>query len=311
MKKKALLGIILGLLISVTSYSCDKDGKTGIVEDNGIWISADQKSTNGITEEVFNDILDRIEVLYGPILEGFNAKLDVSRNWSDGTVNAYARQMGSTWQISMFGGLARHETITADAFTLVACHELGHHIGGAPKKSSWRGSSWASNEGQSDYWGAMKCLRRYMEEDDNEEIVANMEVDELAAEKCNQLYEASPNDNAICIRSAMAGLSLGNLFKALRRSTVPLEFDTPDQNVVTATNHNHPAPQCRLDTYFAGSICDKSYGDVVSQSNPNQGVCTRSEELEMGERPLCWYKPTAGNEPRPTPDPEPTPDPSV
>ena len=79
------------------------------------------------------------------------------------------------------------------------------------------------------------------------------------------------------------GLSLGNLFRALRRSTVELKFDTPDPNVVSQTNHNHPAPQCRLDTYFAGSICDKSYDDVVSQTNPNQGVCTREAELPVGQ----------------------------
>ncbi|MAW07329.1 MAG: hypothetical protein CME61_03490 [Halobacteriovoraceae bacterium] len=292
MKKKTLLGVFLGLLMSANSYSCDIDGKTGIVEDNPLWITADQKSLNGITEETFNEILDKVEDLYTPIIEEFGATLDVVRNWESGTVNAYARQIGTSWQISMFGGLARHETITADAFALVACHELGHHIGGAPKKASYWGSSWASNEGQSDYWGAMKCMRRYMEDDNNEEIVANMEVDEYAREKCTGLFESNPNELAMCIRNSMAGLSLGNLFRALRRSTVELKFDTPDPNVVSQTNHNHPAPQCRLDTYFAGSICDKSYDDVVSQTDPNQGVCTREAELPVGARPLCWYKPS-------------------
>ena len=34
MRKKTLLGVFLGLLMSANSYSCDIDGKTGIVEDN-------------------------------------------------------------------------------------------------------------------------------------------------------------------------------------------------------------------------------------------------------------------------------------
>ena len=72
-----------------------------------------QKSLNGITEETFNEILDKVEDLYTPIIEEFGATLDVVRNWESGTVNAYARQVGTSWQISMFGGLARHETITA------------------------------------------------------------------------------------------------------------------------------------------------------------------------------------------------------
>ena len=83
----------------------------------------------------------------------------------------------------------------------------------------------------------------------------------------------------MCIRTH--GFKFRKPFRALRRSTVEFKFDTPDPNVVSQTNHNHPAPQCRLDT-FAGSICDKSYDDVVSQTDPNQGVCTREAELPVG-----------------------------
>lgn len=291
MKKNILLSLILALIASLPVMSCDEKGTTGIVEDNQLWISTDAKSISTITEEEFNSILDRVEELYTPIISAFGATLDIERNWTDGTVNAYARQIGSTWQISMFGGLARHETITGDAFALVACHELGHHIGGAPKKSNWLGGSmWASNEGQSDYWGAMKCLKRYMENDDNIAIVSNMQVDEHAKITCEANYN-SENDVAICIRSAMAGMSLGNLFKALRRSDVPLQFTTPDPNVVTSTNHNHPAPQCRLDTYFAGSVCNRGYEETVSQTDANVGTCNRAENYESGLRPLCWYAP--------------------
>ena len=73
-------------------YACDQQGTTGIVEDNKLWISADQKSATGITEEEFNSILDRVEELYTPIIEEFGATLNVDRNWENGTVNAYARQ---------------------------------------------------------------------------------------------------------------------------------------------------------------------------------------------------------------------------
>ena len=71
MRKKTLLGVFLGLLMSANSYSCDIDGKTGIVEDNPLWITSDQKSLNGITEETFNEILDKVEDLYSPIIEEF------------------------------------------------------------------------------------------------------------------------------------------------------------------------------------------------------------------------------------------------
>jgi Zn-dependent protease with chaperone function len=54
----------------------------------------------------------------------------------------------------MFGGLARDPLVTKDGFSAVICHEIGHHIAGAPRK----GFSWASNEGQADYFATTKCL---------------------------------------------------------------------------------------------------------------------------------------------------------
>ncbi|MBT3586547.1 MAG: hypothetical protein HN509_16685 [Halobacteriovoraceae bacterium] len=278
------------LLNSTNVFSCDQHGTAGIVEDNNLWIGTDAKSVSTVDEKTFNKILDDVVAIYAPIIAEKGKTLDMIRKWDDGTVNAYAQQTGNTWKVSMFGGLARHETITADAFALVACHELGHHLGGFPKKSSWWGSSWASNEGQADYFGNMKCFRKYAESDDNIAVVESMNIDATATKACKANF-ANAEDVAVCQRGAMAGLSLGNLFRALRRLETPLKFETPDPKVVTATNHNHPAPQCRLDTYFAGAICDKDAYTDVSDSNAATGVCTRSNEYSKGIRPLCWYKP--------------------
>lgn len=286
---------ILALLIMIASYSnaCDVHGVTGIVEENNLYIPVGQESVGGLTEADFNQIIDKVEAVYAPILANeFNATLEVERNWTDGTVNAYASQSGSTWKVAMFGGLARHETITKDGFATVVCHEIGHHIGGAPKKKSWWGSSWASNEGQADYFGTMKCLRRVMQNDDNESIVSNLEVPAAVEKSCSENFTTS-NEIAMCKRGAMAGLSLANLFKVLRKLPNDLEFTTPDARVVTKTDDNHPAPQCRLDTYFQGALCTKDFTSDVDQNDANTGTCTRSEEMTSGIRPLCWFKPSA------------------
>ena len=66
-----------------------------------------QKASQLLLKKRFNSILDRIEEMYTPIIAEFGATLSVARSWSDGTVNAYARQLGSTWEIAMFGGLAK------------------------------------------------------------------------------------------------------------------------------------------------------------------------------------------------------------
>jgi hypothetical protein len=289
MRKGIQLTLTVLMLAWGTSFACDINGTSGIVEDNDLLIPVGAKSVGEVTETKFNAILDKVEAIYAPVIEAKGKKLQVIRKWKDATVNAYAQQTGNVWKISMFGGLARHDAITADAFALVACHELGHHLGGFPKKRSIWSSSWASNEGQSDYWGNMKCLRKYMEKDDNTAIVAQMTIPSEATKRCQANFN-NADDLAMCQRGAMAGLSLGNLFKALRRLTTDLKFDTPDRSVATATNHNHPAPQCRLDTYFAGALCERDAYTDVSNTNAATGVCVRGS-YDDGVRPLCWYKP--------------------
>ncbi|MDD0852720.1 hypothetical protein HBN50_06410 [Halobacteriovorax sp. GB3] len=289
--RKMILATLVAALFNTQALACDVHGKTGIVEDNDLYIPAGMKSNGGITQEEFNTVIDKIEAIYAPIIEAKGKTLKVVRKWDDGTVNAYARQMGSTWEVHMFGGLARHETITADGFATVVCHELGHHLGGAPKKSSWwGGSSWATNEGQADYFATMKCLRKYMEKDNNEEIVANMDIPAVATQKCMDNFKAQ-EDITMCQRGAMAGMSLAGLFKALRNLDKDLDFATPDTKVVTSTDHNHPAPQCRLDTYFAGALCEKDHYSDVDDRDASIGVCTRRDNYVDGIRPLCWYKP--------------------
>ncbi len=290
--RKGFLALMMATFLTVPAIACDEHGVTGIVEDNNLYIAVGEKNTNGLTEEDFNDVISKVEAIYAPIIEEMGKKLIIERNWTDGTVNAYARQSGNNWHVAMFGGLARHETITRDGFASVVCHELGHHLGGAPKKKSWWSSSWASNEGQADYFATSKCLRKYMETDDNITMVNNMDVPATATAACEKNF-SNESDVAMCLRGSMAGMSLANLFRALRNLTTELKFDTPDSNVVSSTNDNHPAPQCRLDTYFNGALCDVDHYTDVDQSDAKIGTCNRVDGYNQGVRPLCWYKPVA------------------
>jgi len=291
MIKGSVLSLVASMMLAISpSFACDEKGTTGIVEDNNLYIPANVKSINSITEADFNDVIDKVSAIYAPIIAAKKRKLVVERKWDDGTVNAYAQQQGTTWKVSMFGGLARHEAITKDGFTYVICHEIGHHIGGAPKKASWFGSSWASNEGQADFWAGAKCMKKVFEKEDNISLMATMNVPSEVKTACSENFN-NAQDVAICERGSMAGLSLGNLFKALRKLRTPLSFSTPDANVVTKTNDNHPAPQCRLDTYYQGSLCDVDPYADVSKSDANLNICSRANGDKLGNRPLCWYKP--------------------
>ncbi len=292
MKKTAQgLALVLALAITVPGYTCTEDGTEGIVPENDLSIPVNAKGVlSGITEEKFNQVIDKVEAVYAPIISSMGARLRIERNWTDGTVNAYASRSGNVWNVAMFGGLARHNTITEDGFALVVCHEIGHHIGGAPKKGGWFGTTWASNEGQSDYFATLKCLRKAFLNDNNEEVVAQMNVPEALTASCAAVYP-NRDEQLICIRGGMAGMSVSRLFMALRNSTLEPDFTTPDTRVVTTTDHNHPAYQCRLDTYYQGALCDIADSVDVSDSDEKVGTCNLTTGQTIGVRPRCWLKP--------------------
>ena len=286
---KNILIILFLSLFASQIYACDENGNSGFLPENDLQRPVDSKLKNSMTEEKFNSIIDRVDTHYSPIVNSLGGKLAWNRKWNDGTVNASAQRFFKTYKVNMYGGLARHELVTDDAFAMVVCHELGHHLAGAPKVAGTWLMKWASNEGQSDYFASLKCFRRTYESDDNVALMANISVPQTVTDKCSAAY-TQDNDRALCMRIAMAGQSLANLLGSLR-STTEISFDTPDSNQVTRINDKHPAAQCRLDTYFQGALCDKRINEDVDNKDPLLGTCNRSQGYTIGTRPLCWYKP--------------------
>ncbi|MBI3549816.1 MAG: hypothetical protein HY078_12330 [Elusimicrobia bacterium] len=265
----------------------------GILPENDLRIPVGSPFARGITEVEFNSILDAVERVYAPIVAAQGAKLVMNRDWKDDTVNAYASREGKEWHVSMLGGLARHEAITGHGFALVACHEVGHHLGGFPKKEmpdideADKYLSWATNEGGSDYYANLKCLRRVLP------VLKNAAVDPTAARACAGAYGADAAARAACETSAMAGLSLATLMQRIASEANPPKFDAPDPRIVDKMNDAHPPAQCRLDTYFQGALCSKPLTEEVSDVDAAAGACTAKGRSRSGLRPRCWYKPPA------------------
>lgn len=276
--------------------------RDGFLPRNSMKISVMNRA-NGMTEERFNDIITKVESFYRPVVAKQGATLTFEREWSDDTVNAYASRSGNQWIISMYGGLARHEAITEDAFTLVACHEVGHHLGGAPR---YRGQ-WAANEGQADYFGTLKCLRNVFLGDDNVSIARSLNVPATVVRQCESSYGDAASI-ALCERSAMAGRSTAELMRVLNNSS-PIDFTTPDPTQVSATSDAHPAAQCRLDTYLNGAVCQVSKDEPLSDTDATVGTCSEERSFRIGVRPRCWYKPEDSGNPNPNPSPSPPPAP--
>ena len=261
---------------------------------NNMKIAVGSLEDKGITRKQFDAVMDQAEALYAPVIAARGGHLVLKRLWDDNTVNASAQQNGKEWVLNMYGGLARHATITQDGMALVVCHELGHHLGGAPKYGD---TDWASNEGQADYFANLKCLRRMFTAPGASAFTRPKGGDEATARAGCEAAWKSASERTLCTREAMAGMSVTSLFRVLRNQTVLPKFDTPDPIVVTEMQDGHPDTQCRLDTYYAGSLCTRGVGDGLSETDPAQGTCMPAGGQTVGYRPRCWYKPGADGVP--------------
>jgi len=241
------------------------------------------QSNTGISESAFNKVLDDFYKVYAPVAKEKGYKLSIKRKWSDSTINASTTREGSTWVINAYGGLARHELMTEDAFLMVMCHEIGHQMGGYPAQS------WASNEGQADYFATMKCFRKMMLSGAVKNvryIRTNTEV-----EKACSVQHKSYDEIAMCKKGAMVGYTLASVLNSLSNGSTKINFNTPDKTEVIKTNNRHPKAQCRLDTYYAGAVCGVHYSEEFSPESPINGACAEEKGDTFGVRPRCWYKP--------------------
>ena len=245
-------------LVAATSAFASSEMRS-FAPDNDLWQEDNLESIPHVTEELFNKVIDAALTVYNPIAKENHESLKVNRRWTDSTVNANCRRSGGAVEINMYGGLARRDEVTPDAFALVLCHELGHAYGGAPYIQV---SSKMAAEGQADYYGSSACLDAvYKVLPPNPSMI---HTTDYTQQKCSERASANSDDYNTCLRQLSAGQGLGNLLSALMKQDAP-NYETPDPLVVKKTELSYPSTvQCRLDTYHNGI-------------------------LNMA-RPACWYK---------------------
>jgi Peptidase family M48 len=71
--------------------------------------------------------------------------------WESRSINAQAWCFGDQRFVWVYGGLARHPSMTEAGLSLVLAHETGHHLGGEPRDPSM---PWLTWQGQADFWAA-------------------------------------------------------------------------------------------------------------------------------------------------------------
>ena len=234
---------------------------------------------NGYPEQRYHFVLDKIIEIYTPIIEAKGGTFHILRDWGDGSVNAWAWRIADEYHLEVPGGMSRFHLINEEAFILVVCHEIGHHLAGHPIKKN---STWASAEGQSDYFATNDCLKRVLKTD----LLMHRPNDRYAHKKCSQIY-LDPNETLICHINAELSEMAIRFSQRMRRTrrpgrTLPVKLHKRDESVVSRIYWKHPKAQCRLDTMFEGALCSKQ--SLVLKKN-----CIDSTKRFQGSRPLCWY----------------------
>jgi hypothetical protein len=275
---KTLIILTLSFL-SLSTFAC-LDGK-GFFPEHDLRIPTTVKGN--MTKLEFEETIQKVVDIYQPIFKEKRMILRSFANWNSDSVNARATRSGRTRRIIMYGGLGRHPMLYEDELLLVTCHEIGHHLGGAP-----RAGIWASGEGQADYFTSLKCLRRVFREHPKE--IDHSKVPEAIKKECNTVF-ADTLEAQICMRTKLASIQLMTVFSMINERDVAPSVDARDANVVTRTNHRHPLVQCRYDTLAAGAICPVDFNEDVSNKDETVGTCHQKNGHIKGLRPRCWFAP--------------------
>lgn len=291
MKKIELYSFIFATFLLINSGSTLA---ANAIPENDLSIPAPKMGVgpkNGqqeISEADYLKVTKTLHKIFAPAIKARgNVELVMKTDWQDGTVNAYATREIDTWTVHVPGGIARAKGMTKDSFALIVCHELGHHLGGAPRTFLYDG--WPSAEGQADYWASSKCLKKYYTELAAEEVSLDLNIPEKVIQDCTSVYHDF-RDFKICVRTLLADIAFSHFLNELPGAKVKTSIETPDTRVVKGTNTNdYPRAQCRVDTLYQGALCTVGASVVTSETDPKVASCT--DESKPGSRPRCWFKP--------------------
>lgn len=246
-----------------------------------------QPAENGKTlighmdRELFDSALDKVEEMYKYFLMPAGVKFVIDRRYGTSGSNTVGRE-GDEWSIILHEKTFQNKKYeTYETVLVVACHEIGHHLG---ETAYYSGAySWAAAEGQADYYVTTKCLRKVFEDEDNEKWVKEypLKISKTLVSKCRRQWKRE-KDVSTCIRSSLSA------YQRVVSVYGMAKFETPDKRKVTETKISHPQSQCRLDTFFQGALCLTDHNDDFSKENNSIGACT-VKNSRLGSRPRCWY----------------------
>jgi len=173
--------------------------------------------------------------------------------------------------------------LTGDAFTMALCHEIGHVLGGYPLHSRSNDLSFASAEGQADYYSSLVCARKLWSNDAKLNAQVRQDADPKAVELCSKAW-SRPAEQNICVRSIVASKKV---FESISQMTLDIGVNSGEAG--ETTTDTYPDPQCRIESVVQGALCKLSY-DVNLVTKEKNDIDKTSCMKGTGARASCWFR---------------------
>lgn len=280
-------GLVVALLVAGTVSACPVEPHEFMLSEmRGFGEPGVNES--GITEEVFNETFTKVIDQYEKVFTDQGISVQRIIDWNNTWVNAQTGWTGARSVKFFFSGeLARQKYMTKDALVYVGCHEVGHHLGGFPKKDG----KWSTSEGGSDYFAALKCMRTIFKNDPENAAMENADLPAEVKNKCREVYP-DQDDYLLCLRTTKAGDDMARTFKYRRvKEEIPFMMLSVLPDVERTNDAGYPSNECRAVTAFAGAICSKGPEFPISFVDEASGYCHEKNGDTFGMRPRCWFKP--------------------
>lgn len=284
---KIAMFVALSIVISASTnvFSCE-NGFFPKNEIHASYLTVDSQLSQSTISLVKNKVSDA----YRDIFNEQNKELQIVIEENDSEVNAYAtRDDNNNPVIKITKGMLKLPYMTTDVLTNILCHEVGHFLGGAPKKKRGRSDkrSWSSSEGQADYYASSRCLKHVFQQD---ALNKNIQISEY---NNHQYFNDADKlcQDEVCVRIILTSYDTANLYNMIRPYQTDLSILYKDPTQVFQTVHKHPTPQCRLDSMIAGALCPISQELTFKDNDIDSSACSSSEYTRFA-RPLCWFNPT-------------------
>lgn len=186
--------------------------------------------------------------IYDPILKSMGLELKIETYEESDDYYGGASLDGSTFKISIGKNIRRDKN---GMLAFVLCHEVGHLLGGEPKKAS---STWASTEAQSDFYATSVCLKQLYRK--HPELIKTKV--KSAGEVVNECQIAFGNvlEKHICEYSSQnAFVFFNDVWSYINFAGISKPTFSVHTPAAIEKNRNYPSLQCRLEIAFSGALC--------------------------------------------------------